>query len=235
VAEERPAVPVPKDEVPPAPSPGAAIEPPPSAESVTRGRALFLKRCFLCHGRKADGDGPTARYLTPRPRNLVEEPLKMASAPGDPMGFSESGLRRVLRDGMPGTSMPRFRALPEADVGDLIAFLRSLRPDRTFVALASPERKGRAIYERLGCGRCHGPEGAGDGPSAAALEDDAQRPAVPTDLRRPRSFRSGSRREDVLRAVLRGVPGTPMPAYQGAAEESEIASLAAFVETLSLE
>ncbi len=43
-----------------------------TTEADTRGRALFNDNCAVCHGRKADGNGPLAPKLEVWPANLSE-------------------------------------------------------------------------------------------------------------------------------------------------------------------
>ena len=39
-------------------------------QSVSKGRAIFMNSCASCHGFKADGNGPLAKVLSPKPSNL---------------------------------------------------------------------------------------------------------------------------------------------------------------------
>ena len=45
---------------------------------VEKGKASFSRNCVACHGAKGEGDGPAAKALKPRPRNLVAEPTRAA-------------------------------------------------------------------------------------------------------------------------------------------------------------
>jgi putative copper resistance protein D len=56
------------------------------------------------------------------------------------------------------------------------------------------------------CSICHGAQGRGDGPAAAAL------PVRPTDLT---EHVLHHREGDILWWIKRGIPGTPMPAFEG--------------------
>ena len=40
------------------------------ARAADAKRALYLRYCSACHGNLGDGDGPVAKYMTPRPTNL---------------------------------------------------------------------------------------------------------------------------------------------------------------------
>lgn len=71
------------------------------------------------------------------------------------------------------------------------------------------------MYVLMQCWTCHGVRGAGDGPAAAALVDDAGQPIQAYDFTGG-TFRSGGRPIDVFRTFTTGVNGTPMPAYEEA-------------------
>jgi len=38
--------------------------------SANKGEIIFQKNCISCHGKSANGDGPLAKTLTPKPTNL---------------------------------------------------------------------------------------------------------------------------------------------------------------------
>nr|HRC86756.1 c-type cytochrome [Thermoanaerobaculia bacterium] len=92
-----------------------------SAASVARGQATFLNRCWGCHGKKADGHGPNAEDIVPRPRNLRNGPFVR--------GVAYSRLHESIKYGVQGTAMPAAGfdfALDDAAIGDLINFIYSL-------------------------------------------------------------------------------------------------------------
>ncbi|NLX99599.1 MAG: hypothetical protein GXY83_25975 [Rhodopirellula sp.] len=74
-------------------------------------KELYLVHCAACHGAEGGGDGHAARHLFPRPRDLrvgksrLVSTLNSVATPED--------LRAVLRQGMPGSSMPSFAKLGE--------------------------------------------------------------------------------------------------------------------------
>jgi mono/diheme cytochrome c family protein len=43
---------------------------PGSTNSINRGRDLYSSNCLSCHGENAEGDGPAADMITPKPANL---------------------------------------------------------------------------------------------------------------------------------------------------------------------
>ena len=84
-------------------------------ESLARGKALYEKNCLACHGSTGDGKGPAATTLAPPPSNF-----KMIQPDFD-------YIRKVLRDGIPGTSMPVWKdQLSESDNAAVAAYVRSL-------------------------------------------------------------------------------------------------------------
>jgi len=91
-------------------------------EAERRGETLFQQNCAFCHA--ADG---TARnwiggFMEPHPRNLTQ------SAAMDSM--TRTRLRKVIREGLPGTSMPAWKSvLSEQQIGDVIAYVaRAFHP-----------------------------------------------------------------------------------------------------------
>jgi mono/diheme cytochrome c family protein len=92
-----------------------------SAASVARGEAIFLDRCWGCHGKKADGHGPNAEDIVPRPRNLRNTPFIRS--------VSYARLHESIKYGVQGTAMPAAGfdfALDDRKIGDLINFIESL-------------------------------------------------------------------------------------------------------------
>jgi len=86
---------------------------------VGRGEALFRTHCSVCHGQAGRGDGPAAAGLNPKPADLT------AAHVDDHM---DGELFWWLREGIPGTAMPSFKAtLSDSQRWELIRFIRSLR------------------------------------------------------------------------------------------------------------
>lgn len=99
--------------------------PPAAGASPERGRALFATWCAGCHGADARGHGaleaarPASLLDLTRPRfRLVPE------GPGAPP--LEESLARVVRHGLPPTSMPGHEYLTEREVADLVAHLAAM-------------------------------------------------------------------------------------------------------------
>ena len=97
----------------------AADAPKRTPELVARGQASFAKLCASCHGPAGAGDGPAAKALNPKPRNLVTEPLKN--------GATAEGVFQTLSTGVKGTAMVPFKHLSEDDRWALSYYVLSLR------------------------------------------------------------------------------------------------------------
>lgn len=90
------------------------------------GYGLYRKHCLHCHGVSGAGDGPTSTFLYPRPRDYRKGTFKFTSTPNGAKP-SRDDLRKTIRNGLHGTSMPAFEALmsePEIEqVVDYMIFL----------------------------------------------------------------------------------------------------------------
>lgn len=83
-----------------------------------RGRWLFLAHCALCHGEGADGRGARREGLGTSPRDFTDPSWRRQTSP-----------RRVyfaIREGVPGTAMPSWKALEEEESWDLVSYLLSV-------------------------------------------------------------------------------------------------------------
>jgi len=104
--------------------PKAEPETPAANRPTPSGIALYTKHCIHCHGEQGDGNGIAASNLWPRPRNFREGRYRLVTTPsGIP---TDDDLLAVLRNGIPGSSMPEFRDLGEAELRALIEYVRDL-------------------------------------------------------------------------------------------------------------
>ncbi|MFM1903914.1 MAG: hypothetical protein RLZZ440_1814 [Planctomycetota bacterium] len=78
------------------------------------GRAVYTAQCAGCHGTTGDGKGPAGSHLNPPPRDYRNGVFKFTSTPRGSKPRRED-LRRILKYGAKGTSMPAFRFLPEEE------------------------------------------------------------------------------------------------------------------------
>jgi len=83
-----------------------------------QGKKLFLQTCALCHGTRGDGHGPRAGSLTNPPTDLTLPSWQRKATP-----------RFVywrIREGVPGTDMPAWKAFDPDATWDLVAYVLSL-------------------------------------------------------------------------------------------------------------
>lgn len=188
---------------------------------------LFIKHCAACHGPDGNGDGPAAEQLYPKPRAFRESPLRFA-ATGATSEKVLAAITRTIREGIPRSSMPGFQGtLTDAEIAGVAAYTKGLADKanaewrrESLAEKPSPmpeyteglKATGAALYVSTGCVACHGDKGHGDGPSMATLKDSIGRPIHPANLASGQ-FKSGNKPEDIYRAIVNGVPGTPMPSY----------------------
>lgn len=92
---------------------------------LRHGRKLYARHCQHCHGVTGDGDGPTAKYLNPRPRDYRQGKFKFTSTAGPAGKATRDDLRRIVGQGIPGTYMPAF--VPLLKDGELVAIVEYVR------------------------------------------------------------------------------------------------------------
>ncbi|HLX41864.1 MAG TPA: PQQ-dependent dehydrogenase, methanol/ethanol family [Bryobacteraceae bacterium] len=112
-------------------------------EQIDQGRRLFEASCASCHGQNAKGGrGPDLTGKLNR-------------------GSLESEIADNITGGIAGTQMPAF-PMPGENVRAIVAFLKSLRPGETDLALAGNVDSGqRLFFGAAGCSRCHMYRGQG--------------------------------------------------------------------------
>jgi mono/diheme cytochrome c family protein len=95
--------------------------------TMRSGRHLYMRHCMHCHGVTGDGNGPTAKYLSPLPRDYRQGVFKFISTPAATVKHpSREDLTRILRNGIPGTYMPSFSQLKDEEVQHIIEYVRWL-------------------------------------------------------------------------------------------------------------
>ena len=90
--------------------------------------------------------------------------------------------------------------------------------------------KGKEKFVQL-CASCHGPEGKGDGPAAAALINIWKNPLTTADLNEAH-HKSGDKPTDLYRTIATGLDGTPMTAFSATLKPEEIWSLVAYIKRI---
>jgi len=160
--------------------------------AIRTGNALFAARCSDCHG--ADAKGKLGPDLTQR----------WARGASDESAFA------VIRNGVPGSSMPPSIA-PDNELWAIVAYLRSISVMPPLVSSGDP-RRGRELFASE-CSACHQVQGSGGAlaPNLTNVGITRSRAALTTALREPSAIvapgfravtattRSGTRIEGVVK------------------------------------
>jgi len=104
-------------------SPYAMHDVPPTSEGMSErqrlGQTHFLANCAFCHGADASGQNWIGSFLVPRPRDLTALDYRGAE--------NRAQIEEVIRNGLPGTSMPAWGAvLDDAEIGAIMDYLAAL-------------------------------------------------------------------------------------------------------------
>ena len=122
---------------------------------LKHGRMLYMRHCSHCHGTSGDGQGPTAEYLNPRPRDYRHGVFKFTSTDAQAK-VSRDDLHRVLKYGIPGTYMPSFLLLPDDELHAIVEYVRFLAMrgefERKLVALFSVDFSLDSVATRISDG-----------------------------------------------------------------------------------
>ena len=89
-----------------------------SREAQRRGQALFLQKCAICHGVRADGDGVRREGLSAKPANFRNKDWRART--------NALHVYTVLSEGKRGSSMPAWPTLSDEERWDLVAFVLSV-------------------------------------------------------------------------------------------------------------
>jgi mono/diheme cytochrome c family protein len=143
------------------------------ADTLTRGRQLFVQYCASCHGFDGAGYGRSAQHLRPPPRSFHQSTYKFTKVISDYLP-SDEALTTLVKNGLDGTPMLPW-ALSDKQLADIIQYVKSLSPEGTgwrdvyseisdvvdigedpFASdPAAGVAQGRDVYHRIGCYNCH--------------------------------------------------------------------------------
>ena len=214
------------------------------------GEELYAKYCLSCHGIEGKGDGELSYLLYPKPRDFTSNLFKIKSTQaGNPP--TDNDLITTIKKGMPGTSMPSFNFLDSNELKDIVSYIKDLgnidNTNSVLVQIPSEISKtdellklGKSIYTEIGCNKCHGETGKGDGLSSNSLIDSWGYSIIPRDFTSG-VYLGGGQIQDLYLRFASGMDGTPMPSYGNLSEllgkpkedENELAwSLVHYVKSL---
>ena len=151
---------------------------------LARGRNIYMHMCVFCHGVDGNGGGQAVEYLYPWPRDFRAGIFKFRTTPTGTLPRDED-LYRTIINGIPGTSMPAWKdALSPQDTWALIHHIKNFSPrfknepqgekievGASLVSSPALVARGKELFKKLKCIRCHGESLKGDGELAESLMD----------------------------------------------------------------
>ena len=128
---------------------------------LVRGRHLYAEHCQHCHGVAGDGNGPTAKYLSPLPRDYRLGIFKFTLTQASDRA-RRSDLARTIENGIPGTYMPSFKLLSEEEMTAIVEYVRWLamrgETEYMLVRFLSESYSESAVRERIESSRSREPD-----------------------------------------------------------------------------
>ena len=194
--------------------------------NAENGAKLYMKKCWWCHGKEGEADGPGADFMLPPPRDFSEGVYKYKTSGPKAEVVRDEDLFHMISNGMPGTAMPSWKEiLNDQERWDLVAHIKALTdmfedmPNPAEISYAgkvasSPEsiEKGKKLFMDTKCFECHGEAGRGN--TMKKLKEEASGSRVwPRNLTKPWTFRGGYTQEAIFARITSGIPNTPMPAH----------------------
>ncbi len=193
------------------------------------GKLYYHRFCIHCHGAQGKGDGSTAAYLSPSPRDLSLGLFKFRSTSSNTLPLDQDLIKTIKR-GIPGSAMPAWDGVFEEDVvRALVEYIKLFSsrfqfasPDFIFESGLQPPynalsvETGQRLYRELRCVRCHGEKGEKHG---EVVPGNDIHHALVYDLRKPGFYKAGASAKEIVNTLATGMDGTPMSAYDYLADE----------------
>ncbi len=211
---------------------------------VNSGAQLYRRYCVGCHGPMGDGTGENAQWIDPKPRDFTEAIFKCRSTPTGTLPTDDDLFNAITR-GFVTTNMPSWRPLGPDLRANLVAMVKSFSPrwqtEKPGTPIQIPAEppptiesilRGRELFQKNECWKCHGPAGRGDGPSASTLTDDKGFPIKPYNFATGDRFMCGTTNTDLYRIFMTGLDGSPMPSFAGVITPDQAWDLVHFLRTL---
>jgi cytochrome c oxidase cbb3-type subunit 2 len=210
------------------------------------GKQLYGRYCIGCHGPEGDGNGENAPWIDPKPRDFTMAIFKCRSTPTGTLP-TDTDLFNAMTRGFVTTNMPSWLPLSPDQRANLIAYVKTFSPrwktEKPGTPITIPPEtpinidsvlRGRALFQKMECWKCHGPAGHGDGPSAATLTDSKDNPIRPYNFSTGTRFKCGATNQDLYRIFMTGLDGTPMPSFADVIKPEDAWDLVHFLRTLQI-
>ena len=142
---------------------------------LSQGRLLYAEHCQHCHGVSGDGNGPTAPYLTPKPRDYRRGIFKFTSTQASERAHRDD-LARIIENGIPGTYMPSFKLLTNEEMASIVEYVvwLSMRGELEYllVKFLSDSYSNEAVKERVADGNERKKAGAEEYDTYASIQNE---------------------------------------------------------------
>ena len=217
------------------------------AGHATTGAPIYKRFCIGCHGVLGDGEGENAQWIDPKPRNFTIAIFRCRSTPTGTLP-TDTDLYDTVGRGMLDSNMPHWLPLTNQDRVDLVAYVKHFSPrwvtEKPGTPIAIPPeppvtaeriKEGRVQFQKLECWKCHGVTGRGNGPSAATLTDDENRPILPFNFHDSQRFKCGDTDAAMYKDFMTGLDGSPMPSFSDNLKPDEAWALVMYLRTLQPE
>jgi mono/diheme cytochrome c family protein len=204
----------------------------------------YRRYCLVCHGSLGDGNGESAQWLDPKPRDFTLGVFKCRSTPTGTLPIDQDLFDTIAR-GLDRSNMPPWNTFTEQQRADLVAWIKHYsprwqteKPGEAIKIPAEPEitaervKAGQEVFNRVQCWKCHGVEGKANGPSASTLQDDLGRPILPYNFAEGGRFKCGTSDQDLYRIFMTGLDGTPMPSFADNIKPEEAWDLVFYLRSL---
>lgn len=217
------------------------------AATLATGKKLYDENCVQCHGPEGRGDGYGAPFLVPLPRDLTSGQFKFRTTASGMLPTDEDLFRTISR-GANGTGMPPWKyLLTDDERWALVDYVKTFDPRfasasaRALNPMPIPPppgssrdaERGRELYARMQCAKCHGEDGRGVGPSSATMLDAKGRHVNARDFTQPGTYRTGWTEREIVRTMETGMNGVPMPSYSGVMSPQDEYDLVAYLMSLA--
>jgi mono/diheme cytochrome c family protein len=226
---------------------------------LARGLELYASSCAACHGEQGLGDGSAAYLLSPKPRNFADGQFRITStksglpSDADIMQVLRRGMPGSAMPSWGHMTEEDLQSLVLAvrdlaikgKAAQLMANNKAMKPDRamkTAHSLLDPGaveplppapapheldvKRGQTLYA-ANCAACHDADGRGR--IKRDLKDNQGLPVFARDFTAG-VFKGGSDAESLARRIVRGMPGSPMPAAADM-PAGDLWSLVAYTQT----
>jgi cytochrome c oxidase cbb3-type subunit 2 len=212
-------------------------------QTLELGKQVFASYCVLCHGDKGDGKGLTGIIHRAQQEGIVVYTYPRDFTAGlfkfrtTPTGYlpTDDDLMKIITEGIPRSGMPSHEDVSLEERKAVIAYLKTFskrwqeeEPGTpitvgkvpSYVGTGVSVDRGRKLFTVVGCDKCHGTGGRGDGPSASELQDAWGDKILPFDFTSG-ALKGGTGPKDIYRTFVTGLDGTPMPSYEESLSEEQ--------------